>query len=59
MICYPEEGSSITRKLAIAVRLEIGHDLNCLVGVGIRPRERAVGDAESKYNLPFKEKITN
>ena len=51
MICYPEEGASIARELAVIVRLEVGHDLDSLGSICVRTRATAVRDAEAKNNL--------
>lgn len=51
MICYPEEGASIARELAVIVCLEVGHDLDSLGRICVRTRATAVRDAEAKNNL--------
>jgi hypothetical protein len=53
MICYPEEGASIARELAVIVCLEVGHDLDSLGRICVRTRATAVRDAEAKNNLHF------
>mmetsp|Transcript_11804 Transcript_11804/g.25647 ORF Transcript_11804/g.25647 Transcript_11804/m.25647 type:complete len:209 (-) Transcript_11804:609-1235(-) len=51
MFDHPEEGASVTGKLAIVVRLDISHDLSGLSSIGIGPGSRAVGYAEPKHHL--------